>query len=196
MAELIAKIARKKERLPTIHTTSQNRRFTSLSSPLRSFTRSGNHQIQPLPPARNAVPFRVWTGSMPSGLESGNFSVRGTPMQSTMASQGSTTRVSPNGSIVDLPSNDLYMVQEVTVESEVVDASQSSKFLALPTLSDGRMPPPDSILQVLPDGRLPPPNTTPPPPMDDSVSMGDVEPPVIWDGNPMISTVVQSGQTR
>lgn len=236
MAELIAKIARKKERLPTIHTSSQSQRYT-ISSPLRSFTRSGTHQVQPLPPARNAVPFRVWNGSLPTNLSSsGHGSARVTPLQS--ASSASAARASANASAVDLelvPGNDLYMVQEVTVESEVVqqqhhhDTTVGSSFM-LPVLPDRRFPPtpPDTayhhdddddddghghggghdnnndnnlllydILPVLlPDGRLPPPEGMARQlPSDDGDSMREVEPPVIWDGNPMMmsSTVVASG---
>lgn len=221
MAELIAKIARKKERLPTIH-TSQSQRYT-ISSPLRSFTRSGNHQVQPLPPARNAVPFRVWNGSLPTNLSSGNGSARVTPLQSALASSlGSSAARGPgasaNASAVDLelPGNDLYMVQEVTVESEVVhndDATVGSSFM-LPVLPDRGLPPTpaDTVhhhhdddddenndllydsLPVLPDGRLPPPEGMARQlPSDDGDLMREVEPPVIWDGNLRMSTVVASG---
>lgn len=197
MAELIAKIARKKERLPTIH-TSQSRRLT-ISSPLRSFTRSGSRPIQPLPPARNAVPFRVWNGSMPSGIDSGHASVRPTPLHSALASQGSATRNSPTASALDLPRNDLYMVQEVTVESEVVETNTVGAFM-VPVRPDARLRSSDHddiiILPILPDGRLLPPDTPRPTHSDHSSYMDDVEPPVIWDGNPMISTIVATGLAR
>lgn len=243
MAELIAKVARKKERLPTIH-TSQSRRFASLSSPLRSFTRSGNRPVQPLPPARNAVPFRVWNGSVPSGMDFhygngygngyGSGSARPTPLHSALAStQGSVAKggccTSPTTSVLEVPSgsNDLYMVQEVTVESEVVETGRHSSTVgasfmmpppALPAGGRRRPSPPNLdyhhddatnrnhneedegviILPVLPDGRLPPPDNTTPPMTnsDDNSYMGEVEPPVIWDGNPMISTVVATGLAR
>lgn len=184
MADLIAKIARKKERLPTIPSSSQSRRQTTFSSPLRSLTRSGNHPIQPIPPARHAVPFRVWNGSLPAGLDSGNGSFRITPLHSALTSQGSTNARSASGSTVDLPSNDLYMVQEVTVESEIVDVSDTTP------VGTFMLP----ILPLLPDGRLPPPDF--PRPVDDDSSSGEVELPVIWDGNSTISTVVASGPGR
>lgn len=62
MADLIAKVARKQEPMPSIRTTRSRREI--LSSPLRSFMRSAN-QEQPLPPVRTAVPLSVWT-SYPS----------------------------------------------------------------------------------------------------------------------------------
>lgn len=254
MAELIAKIARKKERLPTINTSSQGQRY-SLRSPLRSFTRS-SQQIQPLPPARHAVPFRVWNGSLPKdpSISNGGSSARVTPLQSSaLASQASAARASPTASAVDLAGqgvqlmtpghNDLYMVQEIIVESEVIhhDPAQNgtvgSPFLfpVLPAGSgDGRgflmSPPPAAhatpyapapdddddddtavnrnshddndndylydILPVLPDGRLPPPEGTarqlPPSDDDDSMREAGSPRPVIWDGNPVTSTVVES----
>lgn len=180
MADLIAKIARKKERLPTIHTSITRTPTHALSSPLRSFTRSGNHQLRPLPPARYAVPFRAWNGSHPAGLDSGTGSFRATPAQSALASQGSATMRSPTSSAVDLSSNELFMVQEVTIESEIVGASGATP--------EGTLIMP--ILPLLPDGRLPPPDTVRPIVTDESDS--EIELPVIWDGTPTTSTVVAS----
>lgn len=74
MADLIAKVARKQEPLPSIRTT-QSRRAAG-GSPLRDLMRSAS-QSRPLPPVRTAVSFRAWGSSDLGGPDSSGLGLGG-----------------------------------------------------------------------------------------------------------------------
>lgn len=123
MADLIAKIAKQQNRLPTYNDTApdltkRRSRPSHRQDSLLSSFRRGSCQIQPLPPARKAVSFRQWstttsealTSSVPGAATIRN-SVEETPVpEKTSAPWNSSSR-------------DLYMLQEVVVETDVVDTS-------------------------------------------------------------------------
>ena len=189
MADLIAKIAKKQERLPTYH-SSWNRR-PGAGSRMPSFG-SRNNTIQPLPPTRNAVPFRVWHSSVSAGMESAAASRRGSvhtpaneltfvtvPEDPVWDTAGMTPGTdAPTAS--DSPPLELYMVKEVTVESDVVRRSTFA-----PNGSQG------SLENNWDRGS---PSSSGQERMDDTASLRDTPPPVIWDGSPTVSTAIATGR--
>lgn len=189
MADLIAKIAKKQERLPTYH-SSWNRR-PGIGSRMPSFG-SRNNTIQPLPPSRNAVPFRVWQSSVSGGgMDSAVVSRRGSvhtpaneltfvtvPEDPIWNAAGLTSGTdNPNPSDAPL---ELYMVKEVTVESDVVRRSTFA-----PNGSQGSL---DN------NWDRPSPSSSGRERMDDTASLRDTPPPVIWDGSPTVSTTIETGR--
>lgn len=189
MADLIAKIAKKQERLPTYH-SSWNRR-PGIGSRMPSFG-SRNNTIQPLPPTRNAVPFRVWQSSVSAGMDSAAVSRRGSvntpandltfvtvPEDPVWNTAGMTSGADiPN--VSDPPPLELYMVKEVTVESDVVRRSTYEPNGSQGSLGDNwDRPSPSS------SGRER---------MDDMASLRDTPPPVIWDGSPSRSITIATGR--
>ncbi|KAL2284897.1 hypothetical protein FJTKL_08710 [Diaporthe vaccinii] len=188
MADLIAKIAKKQERLPTYH-SSWNRR-PGIGSRMPSLG-SRNNTIQPLPPTRNAVPFRVWQSSVSAGMDSAAVSRRGSintpandltfvtvPEDPVWNAAGMTSGADvPN---VSDPPLELYMVKEVTVESDVVRRSTFEPNGSQGSLGDNwdRPSPPSSGRER----------------MDDMATLRDTPPPVIWDGSPSVSTTIATGR--
>ncbi|KAI3391135.1 hypothetical protein diail_7920 [Diaporthe ilicicola] len=187
MADLIAKIAKKQERLPTYH-SSWNRR-PGLGSRMPSFG-SRNNPIQPLPPTRNAVPFRIWQGSLSAGMDSAVVSRRGsvnipaneltfvTVPEDPAWNSASLTSGTDNPTTSELPL-ELYMVKEVTVESDVVARSMfvSDRSRGSSETSRGRGSPSSGRER-----------------MDDRATLRDPSPPVIWDGSPSVSTTIATGR--
>lgn len=190
MSDLIVKIAKKQERLPTYH-SSWNRR-PGIGSRMPSFG-SRNNTIQPLPPSRNAVPFRVWQSSVSGGggMDSAVVSRRGsvhTPANELMFvtvpedpiwNAAGLTSGADNPNPSDAPL-ELYMVKEVTVESDVVRRSTFA-----PNGSQGSL---DN------NWDRPSPSSSGRDRMDDTASLRDTPPPVIWDGSPTVSTTIQTGR--
>lgn len=181
MADLIAKIAKKQERLPTYH-SSWNRR-PGMGSIMPSFG-SRNNPIQPLPPTRNAVPFRVWQGSLSAGMDSAVVSRRGsvhtpeneltfvTVPEDPAWNSASLTSGTDIPATSELPL-ELYMVKEVTVESDIVRRSTCAPNGSQGSLENswGRGSPSSGRER-----------------MDDRATLRDPSPPVIWDGSPSGST--------
>lgn len=165
MADLIAKVARKKDPFPAIQpaSTLQQERGRSSFSRLASFTLSrGKDHIQPLPPVRNAVNFRQWSTAT-SGLPS--LASRGVD---TARNSDELARKSSELPEFDPCGREMYMLQEVVVETEVVDSSDS----------DGIRP--EEIIH----NRL----------VDDPSTRQAVPPGGIWDGSASLSTFVGTGQ--
>lgn len=165
MADLIAKVARKKDPFPAIQpvSTLQQERARSSFSRLASFTLSrGKDQIQPLPPVRNAVNFRQWSTAT-SGLPS--LASRGVD---TARNSDELARKSPELPDLDSSGREMYMLQEVVVETEVVDSSDS----------DGIRP--EEIIH----NRL----------VDDPSTRQAVPLGGIWDGSASLSTFVGTGR--
>lgn len=164
MADLIAKVARKKDPLPSIQPTSTLQQERALSfSRLASFSLTrGKDKIQPLPPVRNAVNFRQWSTAT-SGLPS--LASRGVD---TARNSDELARNSPELPDLDSSGRGMYMLQEVVVETEVVDSSDS----------DGIRP--EEIIH----NRL----------VDDPSTRQVVPPGGIWDGSASLSTFVGTGQ--
>lgn len=188
MADLIGKIAKKQERLPTYH-SSWNRR-PGIGSRMPSFG-SRNNTIQPLPPSRNAVPFRVWQSSASAGMDSVVVSRRGSvhtpaneltfvtvPEDPVWNAPGMTSGTD-NTNMSEMPL-ELYMVKEVTVESDVVRRSNFA-----PNGSQG------SLENNWDQGS---PSSSARDRMDDMASLRDTPPPVIWDGSPTVSTTIGTGR--
>jgi hypothetical protein len=206
MADLIGKIAKKQERLPTYH-SSFNRRPGGIGSRMPSFGNSfttsfasRNNTVQPPPPARNAVPFRAWQGSSVSaggGMDSVAVSYRGSisapanrdeltfvtvPDDPIWNNAGITSPDGPNNNTSDT-AMELYMVKEVTVQSDVVRRSTCAANGSEDCMENnnwGRGSPSPSFGRE----RL----------YDTPVGSGrKTPPPVIWDGTPQISTTIATG---
>ncbi|KAJ0120788.1 hypothetical protein J7T55_015522 [Diaporthe amygdali] len=187
MADLIAKIAKKQERLPTYH-SSWNRRPGG-GSRMPSFG-SRNNTVQPLPPARNAVPFRVWQSSVSAGMDSAAVSRRGstntpaneltfvTVPEDPIWNTASLTSGTEAPAVSDLPL-ELYMVKEVTVESDVVRRSTFAPNGSQVSLENswGRGSPSSGRERT-----------------DDRATLREASPPVIWDGSPSVSTTIATGR--
>lgn len=146
MADLIAKVAKKQERLPPCQDQSSSGRSrgmmtsggrsSGMASGIRSLaSRSINSsQTQSHPPSRNAVPFRVWQGledvhrtdpAATVGLDS-----RGDPPPSSPGVlTGESAWVSMPEGRNDAPgsSTELYRVREVTVQSEAAHRTGTAR---------------------------------------------------------------------
>lgn len=196
MADLIAKIARKQERLPTYHSSWNRRpgmgsRMPSFGNSFGNSFGSRNDRVQPLPPSRNAVPFRVWQSNVSAGMDSAAVSRRGSmntpaneltfvtvPEDPVWNAAGMTSPDGPNAS--DTPM-ELYMVKEVTVESDVVRRSTFA-----PNGSDGSM---ENNW-----GRGSPSSSSGRERADEMGTGRDTPPPIIWDGSPQVSTTIATGR--
>ena len=198
MADLIAKIAKKQERLPTYHSSFNRRpgigsRMPSLGNSFGTSFGSRNNTVQPLPPTRNAVPFRVWQSSVSAGMDSAVVSRRGSmnppaneltfvtvPDDPVWNAAGMTSLDCPN--VSDTPM-ELYMVKEVTVESDVVRRSTfapNGSECSMENNNWSRGSPSSSSC-----GRER---------VDDMGTGRDTPPPVIWDGSPQVSTTIATGR--
>lgn len=114
MADLIAKVAKKKESTVAASSPTPRSRLVSLSSPIRTLTRSNASRIQPLPPARNAVPFKLWSVTTQStGVDGIDSTLSSTLHENQETAYGNRVMEAP---LRDRSSRDLYMLQEVTVE--------------------------------------------------------------------------------
>ncbi|KAG8157218.1 hypothetical protein KVR01_012926 [Diaporthe batatas] len=196
MADLIGKIAKKQERLPTYHSSFNRRpavgsRMPSFGNSFGNSFGSRNNTVQPLPPSRNAVPFRVWQSSVSAGMDSAAVSRRASmnppaneltfvtvPDDPVWNTAGMTSPDGPNTS--DTPM-ELYMVKEVTVESDVVRRSTFA-----PNGSEG------SVGNNW--GRASPASVSGRDRVDDRATGRETPPPVIWDGSPQVSTTIAIGR--
>lgn len=167
MADLIAKVARKKEPLPQIHTTNQSTRASGRAQ--TSFSRfanlsfsRGKDQVQPLPPVRNAVNFRQWPTATSDPLGSLASRGAGTARNSDEVARSTD----PPG--IESAGREMYMLQEIVVETEIIDSSDT----------DGGRP--EEVIQ----NRL----------VDDPSARQVVPPGGIWDGSASLSTFVSTGQ--
>lgn len=169
MADLIAKVARKREPLATIQTTTPStftsgRAQTSLSRFQANFSLSRNKdQVLPLPPVRVAVNFRDWSTATSDPL--GSLASRGAGTTSRNSIDGAAGSPEPAG--MDSSGREMYMLQEIVVETNVVDASDT----------DGGRP------EEAIHNRL----------VDDPAARQAVPTGGIWDGSASLSTSVRTG---
>lgn len=171
MADLIAKIAKQQNRLPTyndarLDTTMAESRPTHRQRIVLPNFRRGPCQVQPLPPARKAVSFRQWS------LSTSEAQISSVPGGTTLRNSAEETRAPDGASAAtwDPSNNDLYMLQEVVVETNVVNAS---------TLRQG-----GSRQDEVIHNRL----------VDDPEWRQDAPAGVIWDGTASSSTFVLTTQ--
>lgn len=163
MADLIAKVAKKKIPASAAPTKSISTQGRSQGSRLASFGRGrGKGYIQPLPPVRNAVSFRQYSSTNSEALPSLASRGAGTTRNSDVVT------TSPEASGWDLSNRDMYMLQEIVVETDVVDS----------TGPDGNRP--EEAIQ----NRL----------VDDPATRQVVPTGGIWDGSASLSTFVSIGQ--
>lgn len=166
MAELIAKVAKTQEPLHTIH--SSRRRRVASSSALPSFSRSSN-QIQVLPPVRNAVPFKVWSAASSVGRDRGESHQAG-PLQGFSDIPRVLSDEAQENPPQDFPGYDLYVVQETTVESEVISYPN-------PIQSDMMIQSHSGTCSTA---------------VNNSTPDGDLQPPRIWDGSISTLTFIET----
>lgn len=162
MADLIAKVAKQKEPFPTIRTKDTSFQTPDFGSRFGHWSLSrGKDKIQPLPPIRQAVNFRQWStatsDAMPSFISPGPGTAR----------NSAEVMRSPDTSTWDSSTRDLYMLQEVVVQTEIADISDT----------DGGRP--EEAIQ----NRL----------VDDPATRQAVPTGGIWDGSASLSTSVCTG---
>jgi hypothetical protein len=182
MAELIAKVSKMKEKPNALHQSSGYAAGSREGSVNRSAVRrSKKYPIQPVPPATNAVSFKIfqtaedphWTPSTTDDL-SGSMS----PSTRRFASCRSDWTMSPDSSEHDLHENamELYVVREVTVETETMRRSSFSRGESSSTMNDNGL----SVIQ----GQ----NRT-----DDQAPLRENQSQLVWGATNTVSTAVHVG---
>lgn len=184
MADLIAKVSKMQDRPQTFY-PSYARSGSGSGSGNRSTTgRNHNCQMQAVPRSRNAVPFRIWQGGdsvhwTPAnvvGLDGTGGSV---PCAREFAPCRSAWSTTPESSQSDPQENsmELYMVREVTVQTEALPRSSDSRGESRCSLSDD-------------NGTR---DSQGPMRTDDHALLRENQSQLIWDGGQTVSTTVHVG---